>query len=129
MGIYRQESTSATCLRVDPGSHLRPHLEPVRPTEALMEAGDLVVFDVRITHAGARAPYPDSPELNALRERISAFVTFGRSSDRTRKFAAANPRWGDAVSTSRKLPTSGGREPVAQAPGRAWAAWAAGALT
>jgi hypothetical protein len=92
VGIYLQESTSINCLRVDPGSHLRPHLQPVRPTEALMEAGDLVVFDVRITHAGAMAPYPDSPELDALRERISAFVTFGRSGERTRNFAQANMR-------------------------------------
>ncbi|WDV50198.1 phytanoyl-CoA dioxygenase family protein [Streptomyces coeruleorubidus] len=92
VGIYLQESTSLNCLRVDPGSHLRPHLQPVRPTEVLMEAGDLVVFDVRITHAGAMAPYPDSPELDALRERISAFVTFGRGGERTRKFSQANMR-------------------------------------
>ncbi|UIX35487.1 phytanoyl-CoA dioxygenase family protein [Streptomyces sp. GQFP] len=90
LGIYLQESTSSNCLRVDPGSHLRPHLQPVRPTEVLMEAGDIVVFDVRITHAGAMVPYPDSPELHALRERISAFVTFGRSSERTRYFSQAN---------------------------------------
>jgi ectoine hydroxylase-related dioxygenase (phytanoyl-CoA dioxygenase family) len=95
VGIYLQESTSVNCLRVDPGSHLRPHLEPVLPTEVLMEAGDLVVFDVRITHAGAMAPSPDSPdspESDALRERISAFVTFGRGGDRTKKFAQANMR-------------------------------------
>jgi hypothetical protein len=55
-----------------------------------MEAGDVVVFDVRITHAGAMAPHPDSPELDALRERISAFVTFGRSGERTRHFSQAN---------------------------------------
>jgi hypothetical protein len=92
VGIYLQESTSINCLRVDPGSHLRPHLQPVRPTEVLMEAGDVVVFDVRITHAGATAPYPDSPELDALRERISAFVTFGQSGERTRHFSQANMR-------------------------------------
>ncbi|OKI02141.1 hypothetical protein A6A06_13750 [Streptomyces sp. CB02923] len=90
VGIYLQESTSVNCLRVDPGSHLRPHLQPVRPTEVLMKAGDLVAFDVRITHAGAVVPDPDSPELEVLRERISAFVTFGRSGRRTTRFARAN---------------------------------------
>lgn len=94
VGIYLQESTSANCLRVDPGSHLRPLLKPVQPTEVLMEPGDLVVFDVRITHAGATAPPTDSPadspEPGALRERISAFVSFGRNTRRTGSFARAN---------------------------------------
>ncbi|MFD8544715.1 phytanoyl-CoA dioxygenase family protein [Streptomyces sp. NPDC059649] len=90
VGIYLQESTSINCLRVDPGSHLRPELEPAHPTGALMEAGDLVVFDVRITHAGAVVPGPDSSDADALHERISAFVTFGRDTQRTRNFARAN---------------------------------------
>ncbi|MEV0265430.1 phytanoyl-CoA dioxygenase family protein [Streptomyces sp. NPDC050617] len=102
VGIYLQDSTSVNCLRVDPGSHLRPDLKPVRPRQVLMDAGDLVVFDVRITHAGAMVPDPDSlespdfagsadtPDLDALRERISAFVTFGRDTQRTKAFARAN---------------------------------------
>ncbi|MCX4879258.1 phytanoyl-CoA dioxygenase family protein [Streptomyces sp. NBC_00847] len=90
IGIYLQESTDLNCLRVDPGSHLRPGLQPLRPTRVLMDAGDLVVFDVRITHAGAVVPDEDSTDLDALRERMSAFVTFGLDSPRTRAFARAN---------------------------------------
>ncbi|GGS09948.1 hypothetical protein GCM10010236_75540 [Streptomyces eurythermus] len=55
-------------------------------------AGDLVVFDVRIPHAGAMTPRPDSPELDALRERVSAFVAFGRGGERTRMFSQGNMR-------------------------------------
>ncbi|WP_230424312.1 phytanoyl-CoA dioxygenase family protein [Streptomyces radicis] len=90
VGIYLQDSTSDNCLRVDPKSHLRPHVQPVSPAQVLMDAGDLVVFDVRITHAGAVTPEPDSPQLTALRERVSAFVTFGRNTQRTKRFSQAN---------------------------------------
>ncbi|MFE6398091.1 phytanoyl-CoA dioxygenase family protein [Streptomyces alboflavus] len=90
IGIYLQESTDLNCLRVDPGSHLRPDLQPLRPARVLMDAGDLVVFDVRITHAGAVVPDPDSTDLDALRERMSAFVTFGLDTPRTRAFARTN---------------------------------------
>ncbi|MFH8993239.1 phytanoyl-CoA dioxygenase family protein [Streptomyces sp. NPDC017940] len=90
VGIYLQESTDLNCLRVDPGSHVRPGLQPLRPTRVLMDAGDLVVFDVRITHAGAVVPDPHSADLDALRQRMSAFVTFGRDTPRTRAFARAN---------------------------------------
>ncbi|MEU5083490.1 MULTISPECIES: hypothetical protein [Streptomyces] len=45
-----------------------------------------------VTHAGAMAPRPDSPEPDALRERISAFVIFGRGGERARLFSQANMR-------------------------------------
>jgi ectoine hydroxylase-related dioxygenase (phytanoyl-CoA dioxygenase family) len=92
IGIYLQESTSVNCLRVDPGSHLRPSLDPQQPTEALMQSGDLVVFDVRITHAGAVSPPSNASQFGntSLRDRLSAFVTFGRDTPRTWTFAEAN---------------------------------------
>ena len=90
VGIYLQDSTEQNCLRVDPGSHLRPSLSAASSREVLMQAGDLVVFDVRITHAGAKQPAPDSPAMKALRDRVSAFVSFGKPGRRTEEFSRTN---------------------------------------
>ena len=90
IGIYLQDSTSHNCLRVDPGSHLRPSILAVSSKEVIMQAGDLVVFDVRITHAGAKQPEPDSPVMKILRDRVSAFVSFGKPGRRTEEFSRTN---------------------------------------
>ena len=68
IGIYLQESTDLNCLRVDPGSHLRPDLQPLRPARVLMDAGDLVVFDSRLPH-GNGANVAGSPRAASRASR------------------------------------------------------------
>jgi hypothetical protein len=66
--LQDQPAASPTALKVRPGSHRR-HLGEVEETRALaVKAGDVIVFDVRLDHAGQ---FPSVPE-RALRRGLKA---------------------------------------------------------
>lgn len=119
VALYLQDSDARTGFVVRSGSHRSPSL--MTGEESLIETrvGDIVVFDVRISHAG-QLPDPIERALKALnlalvggdrtktdsrmvsglkrlywlllrrRERLSVFYTFGCANQYTYDFALAN---------------------------------------
>jgi hypothetical protein len=88
VGVYLQRTEGIRSLRVDPGSHHRANFEVLEPTPVALNAGDLVVFDVRITHAGEEPGAAEAPGDRL--PRLAAFVTFGRPGPVVSHFARVN---------------------------------------
>jgi len=88
IGTYFQATTGNRSLRVDPGSHRRGDMEVQLPHAVPMAAGDLVVFDVRLTHAGQEPG--SSAEAPSDPPRVAIFVTFGRPGATVAHFARVN---------------------------------------
>lgn len=86
IGVYLQDSTEENCLRVVNGSHMSSSLDPQGYTSCTVPAGGALAFDVRITHSGA-------PTIGAKRkQRLSAFISFGRRDEVARWFGMTNMR-------------------------------------
>ena len=117
LGIYLQEHVDGRGLRVRPGSHRSAEIEVGEVVPVELSPGDVVVFDVRISHCGARpvpadqllrgvakavgrtgrGPSADSlrRRWNAMRhrqDRMAVFLAFGLHNDNTQAFATRNMR-------------------------------------
>jgi hypothetical protein len=79
IGIYLQDSDLRSALRVRPGSHRRASLEFGEALRIDTRVGDIVVFDVRLSHAGQ---LPDTFE-----KAIKAVNMLFTRNDRTREDA------------------------------------------
>ncbi|CAN5459809.1 hypothetical protein BH09PSE4_BH09PSE4_15930 [soil metagenome] len=115
VGIYLQEHDEGEGLTVVPGSHLDPETLRHGAVTLRTKAGDVVFFDVRITHRGKRAGIADNMakvlraiglersgsklayqlgqayrRLVGRRPRLSIFFTYGAAGDVTDYFAVAN---------------------------------------
>lgn len=119
MAIYLQDALDSGGLSVVPGSHRERQYDSVNHIHLPTRAGDVVLFDVRLAHAGQ---LPDLIEkgikgINLMlkgrsrttedariamalratywrlirrRDRLSIFFTYGESNPRTQEFAVAN---------------------------------------
>ncbi|MFT4046713.1 MAG: phytanoyl-CoA dioxygenase family protein [Solimonas sp.] len=119
MAIYLQDATKHDGLTVRIGSHRKLGTTDGAPIQAKTQSGDVVLFDVRLTHTGQ---LPDNIEkgIKALnialkgsdrrvedhplatkfkgiywklinrRDRLSIFFTFGKNNAYTQQFAQAN---------------------------------------
>ena len=77
IGIYLQDSDRRSALRVRPGSHRSPSLLYGDELDIATRVGDVVVFDVRLSHTG-QLPDPVEKAIKA----INVLVT---RNDRTRE--------------------------------------------
>jgi hypothetical protein len=119
VGIYLQDATARDGLTIKPGSHRVPGLMFGEPVTLVTHVGDIVIFDVRLTHTGQ---LPDRFErvlkgMNRLmnggdrnrqdfafttwlkdrywqligrRDRLSIFFTYGRPNSFTYDFSYFN---------------------------------------
>ena len=117
VGIYLQDHTKGGGLTVRPGSHRTSALDAGHETPVLTEAGDLVLFDVRISHRGVRPNLLDkavylatrilpaarrASAVDAVRERLMAlrhqsprvavYLAYGIPNPQTTTFASRNHR-------------------------------------
>jgi len=115
VAIYLQDHLDGTGLQVRPGSTRTAVLETGPPRAISTRAGDVVLFDVRLTHRGTRPPLPIRAlaqvaeitrtsgarhavarlrcSTNALRrrpDRIAIYVAYGLPNERTLTFARRN---------------------------------------
>jgi phytanoyl-CoA dioxygenase PhyH len=119
MAVYLQPHRDGRGLWVRPGSHWTPDKESGEAVHLDTEAGDAIVFDVRLTHSGAfggrvegllgsygrrvlRSPHPkhDHELLVRLKDaywrirrrpdKFSIFFTYGSPNDFTREFSERN---------------------------------------
>ena len=88
IGIYLQDSDRRSALRVRPGSHRHADVHAGSVLQIDTRVGDIVIFDVRLSHAGQ---LPDVVE-KAIK---AANVAFTRN-DRTREDA----RWASALKST-----------------------------
>lgn len=119
MAIYLQDTSPTDGLSVVPASHRRGSYDIGQAVKAQTRVGDVVIFDVRLAHAGQLPDFvetgikalnlllkgksrtvEDSPIATSLkqlywrligrRDRLSIFFTYGADNLRTQEFAQAN---------------------------------------
>lgn len=126
VAIYLQDTNQRDCFTARRGSHRETDLGVGQAVHALSRAGDIVVFDVRVTHTG-QLPDPVEKGLKGLslainrrqrdredpawvsgikklywkligrRDRLAVFFTFGADNSFTDDFAEANMSRQDRV--------------------------------
>lgn len=119
IALYLQDSTPTSALKIEPGSHRSSRVTGGEKVQLPTRAGDAVIFDVRLSHAG-QLPDPVERVLQAAvalingghrksedpsiitrlhdvywrligrADRMSVFFTFGRCNEFTFDFASAN---------------------------------------
>jgi hypothetical protein len=86
VGIYLQDHGDGRGLQVRPGSHRSRDIGAGPGIEVASRAGDVVLFDVRISHRGVRPRVLDAIALGASRP--------GRARDRWKRMATCRRRLG-----------------------------------